>query len=433
MRIAVPTILLSLVALGCSLRSDGAVESSSATGAGGTGGSNVHASAGPVAVSSGSGASSAATSSGGAADPDWISVEWQPNCPLEVASNPAAAFPQLEWTSCPNGERGCETIVKNWDPYLGIGGTIHAVRRTGEGHEISMSVVAGKEGREMMVAFGPDGTPRHVFRLGLSSCVMSRLLPARGGWWYGVQEVTKADASSTYAFLAAGAPIDAAELLPFDLGSQRQAGGPDLFVIERSYGAGLRIFDRASGAEHAFDVPATHNPTVVPGGVLFRRSTDVGPTLWAWDRATGQFGELMNGGDDVVVNAHSDGAVLAWTAGAPYDGVGARPRHTLYTSPHTLDPAAIVPTARWTNLVEVGVSDAVIGGGHYAVIGDSGQSTYILRLADGRRWTVPTPLDEFDSPVKQIGAIDEEYYFFALDRHAMRIRLDVLGEGLPPE
>jgi hypothetical protein len=153
-----------------------------------------------------------------------------------------------------------------------------------------------------------------------------------------------------------------------------------------------------------------------------------------WDRASGDFRLLLDGGPNVVGEARASDGTLVWIESPPVDpDRGAFPPGALYTSPFSTDPKAIVPTLRWSNIDAPPSSYATIGGGYYAVVGEAQRIIYVLRLSDGRRWEVPIPDDEFKSVVRSLAYIDETYLFLGTETQIHRIRIDALGEGMPPE
>lgn len=261
--------------------------------------------------------------------------------------------------------------MKNWAAWTKTAQTILDVRREGTGHEISLSVRL-EAGDGLMPLVGVNGTPRAAYRTPPeSNCSPSRALFGGGGHWVGAQDVA---GPSTYVFQPDGLGPEQAVVLPLTNGSQGQAAGPDVFALELEFGVGVRVFDRA--ANEVFSSPpaaASYHPQVTSTSVLFLQANDTDdPSAWVWDRATGQFRELIGAGSNVVGDVRGDDETLVWIETPPVDPKrGGFPPGVLYTSPFTTDPKAIVPTARWSDLPVPPGSRATLGGGLYAAVGDA--------------------------------------------------------------
>ena len=427
--------LVSVLALAACSCGDGGGESSGSgtSSAGGSGGATAATTSGPgpgpVTTSTGATSTTSTGSGTGGGDPGWRRVPWDTDaCPIEYAENPVDAFPRLEWTPCPAGPEGCEVLVKNWPEFASTGQSIFGAFSSAGGWSVALSFVLDGEGR--MVLTTPDGTPGVAYRqLNSDHCVLSRLLPTPGGHWMGGQDIL---AASKYVFQAKGRPPEDAIAAALTSISQRQAASEEVFVAELEFASAIKVFDRASGK--VFTSPpalSSYEPRMAPGAVFYLRAdASDDPTAWVWDRATGLFRELIGAGGDVVADVQGDGETLVWVETPPFDAErGVCPPGVLYTSPFTTDPKAIVPTARWSNFPVAPGTRSTIGGGLYAAVGDTTRSIYILRLADGQRWTLPIPDDEFASPVKTMPYIDADILFLETETQIHRIHLDALGPG----
>jgi hypothetical protein len=360
-------------------------------------------------------------------------VPWNPpGCSIEIAENPSAAFPALEWTACADGPPGCEVLVKNWQPFTQTAQGIHAAQRDGDGHAIGLTAVIN-DGDTRSLLIAADGRASVAYRHLPSPCSVSRANFSAGGHWVGAQDVESE--SSRYVFQPAGEAPEAASTIPLTALSQRQAAGSDIFALEAVFAASVQVFDRVKGT--TFTSPpalSSADPRVSDEGVIYRQANAVDdPTIWIWNRATGEFYELLSGGTGVVGEARASGGTLVWIESPQADPEDGFPPGSLYSSPMSTDPKALVPTLRWSGLDVPPYSYATIGGGYYAAVGESQRTIYVLRLSDGRRWEVPIPNDEFRSPIVSMAYIDETYLFLGTETQIHRIRIDALGEGLPPE
>jgi hypothetical protein len=363
-----------------------------------------------------------------------VDVPWDPaGCNVEFAGVPANAFPSLEWTEHPGGPPGCDALVKNWDAFSVTGQAIVSARRVKSGHELSLVAVLG-DGDTYSLLIGADGRAASAYRSLPSQCTVSRLHFANDGHWIGAQRVSP-DVSA-FVYQPQGVGPDAATATPITQLSQRQFGLGDLFAAEALFATEVQVFDRSVGLMHT-SPPALSatDPCVSEDAVLYARYDAVDdPTIWVWDRGSKTFRELLDGGPLVVGEARASGGTLVWIEHLPYDEkLGKFPPGTLYTSPFSPDPKALVPTARWSNLPVYPASNATIGDGYYAIVSETTRLLYILRLSDGRRWEVPIPNDEFQSPVQSMAYIDDQVLFFSTETQIYRLRLDAIGEGLPAE
>ncbi len=416
--------------------------SSASTGGGGSS-STGSASTTSAAFASGSasvsttGATSSASTGTGGGDADWQSVPWwSAPCSFLYAANPANAFPPLEWTSCTGGEAGCSRLVKNWDPFVNTGQGLSGARRRGEGHELSIFAIVGAGDSEAIVV-GADGVTTAAYRTPqVGECGVTELRLVEDGHWVGAQRIVEAGNTATYAYRPDSGSIEAAVVASLSHDSQRQAGGNDLFAIEWFAATKIEIFDRTSGVTFSTQSKtggSVAQPRANANSIFFTRYDTVDdPTVWVWERSTGAFNELLGGGENLVVEARGDEATLVWIESPPLED-GAYPPGTIFTSPFTTDPKQIVRTPRWSNVrVSGGGAASAMGGGYY-VVGDDDLNIRILRLADGRRWTLPTPRDDFSSGIRSMPYIDDKYIFLSTETEIFRIDMTVIGPGDPAE
>lgn len=388
------------------------------------------------AASSGAVASSSSSSSGGGGDADWRPVPWwKESCPFLYAGNPAAAFPKLEWTSCTGGETGCTRLVKNWDPFVNTGQGVSSARPRDGGHDLALSAFVG-EGDSEVIVVGPDGVATAVYRRPLGElCGPTVIHIASGGYWVGSVKVTEAAGIGTYAFQPDGLAPEDAVVSPLTHDSQRQDGGNSIYAIEWFAAAKLEIFDSQRGQSFATEFgpgSTVFQPRVNDSSVFFSRADAIDdPTAWVWERSTGAFRELIGAGDNVVADIRGDDETMVWIEDPPVEG-GVYPPGTIYSSPFTTDPGQIVPTARWSNVHVSPGPPSTMGAGFYAVA-DNDQQIRVLRLSDGRRWTIPTPRDEFSSGIRSLPYIDDKYMFFSTEVEIFRIDMTEIGPGMAAE
>ena len=72
-----------------------------------------------------------------------------------------------------------------------------------------------------------------------------------------------------------------------------------------------------------------------------------------------------------------------------------------------------------------------MSGGYWAGVGEATRTIYVMRLSDGRRWTLPIPNDEFSSPATSLAYVDSTILYMANETQIHRIHLDALGDGMP--
>lgn len=402
-------------------------------GASGTGGQGGTEGPGGPTSSSATGPSTTSGSTGaGGGDPGWAPIPWWEHaCELEYATVPANALAPVTWTACDFGEAGCSKLVKSWVPFTLTGQSLESVRRSASGYELGLFLFVD-DGDNLVVATDGSGATAAAYRRPVGSdCGFAPLYVVDGGHWIG----GVAGNDSTFVYQPAGAGPSSALLSTLSRASQRDDAGDSILAIEWYAAAALEVYDRLQN--RSFTVGPTpgssfSKPRVNESSVFFMRADAVDdPTAWVWDRADGQFRELIGAGDKVVSDIRSDGQTMVWVeTPQAIDGVGFPPG-IVYTSPFTTDPAAIMKTPRWTGFPVPPSQLSVMGSGYYAAVAETLNQILILRVSDGRRWTIPIPANQFDSWVVSMPYIDDQVLFLSTDTDIHRIDLTALGEGTP--
>lgn len=401
------------------------------SGPGGASATSSSTSAGTT-VSQGSSSRSTGTGSGG--DAEWTVVPWWAGpCAFEYAKKPERGFPVLAWTACPANEAGCERFDKTWPQQGPSGLSSPSVRLAGPGqYELTVGV-SYPEFEKRIPFFSGTGVPIAVYRTPPNSlCTNVQPGLADDGHWVGQQDVGH---PSVYAFQPNGLDPTAAVLSPNVTASQLQRGRGTLLATQRDLGAGIDIFDRTTLQVHASPVAlvGAEIPHLFGDAAVFLGFPAYNkPEAWIWTRAGGTYRKLLDKNPRHVIDVQSDGTTLVWIETPPATVDGDWPAGDLYTSPHTSDAAAVVPTARRAlPKIPLGAPSA-IGGGHYAVYSAYTNRIYVIRLSDARQWTVPVPVDEWQSLLNDVTYVDDDVLFYKTGTNVYKQRLDVLGPGEAP-
>jgi hypothetical protein len=180
------------------------------------------------------------------------------------------------------------------------------------------------------------------------------------------------------------------------------------------------------------------------GGLTYRG-------VMAWTEAAGQRSLIRYPGDYTqgAGNFGTDGVDLVWTYG---QGKGPSdwnyPTREIMTAPFTTDPETVKATARRlrSDLGRIGIEPFGVGCGFagrtFEVDADAGSAAsldlLIVRLSDGVSWIVDAPpISTGVAFMSALGFTCEEVFAkvqFADDAVTIvRIRLDSLGSGIPPD
>lgn len=440
MRVSISALLGSAILVAaCGDDGNATSSSTSSTGNGGASATSSNgASMGPGGLTSSSASSAAgpattSSSSGpGGGDPGWAPIPWWDHaCELEYATVPANALAPVTWTPCDFGEAGCSKLVKSWVPFTLTGQSLESVRRSASGYELGLFLFVD-DGDNLVVATDGSGATMAAYRRPVGSdCGFAPLYVVDGGHWVG----GVAGSDSTFVFQPSDVGPGTAMPSTLSRASQRDDAGDTILSIEWYAAAALEVYDRTRNRSFTLG-PAPGSsfsqPRVNESSVFFMRADGVDdPTAWVWDRADGQFRELIGAGDKVVSDIRGDGQTMVWVeTPQAIDAVGFPPG-ILYTAPFTTDPEAIVKTARWTDFPVPPSQLSVMGSGYYAAVAEALDQILILRVSDGRRWTIPIPANQFNSWVVSMPYIDDQVLFLSTDTDIHRIDLTALGEGTP--
>lgn len=411
------TCVLAIALVGCS---EGATDAASSSGGG---------AAGPSSSSSGSDTmASSGTGSGGEAE--WTVVPWWTGtCAFEYAAKPENAFPKLEWEACPGNGAGCERIETNW-PSAGPSGIGRpSIRAAGSGYELGL-VVVYPELERRLVYVDESGVTMAAYHVPIGSeCQVLYPNLSEDGHWTGAQQLGD-NGVSKYVFQPRGQLPSEAVVAPTTVLSQLQVGGDELFALQYDFATGLEIYDRKTNSVHP-TLTSTSMPSFTDDAGYMLVYAGAQPVGSVWTRASAVYATLIDRSPNAVVSLQTDGQALAWIESPPQVGSDPWPGGTLYRSPMATTPAELVPTVvRAMPSVSPGTT-SLVGAGYYAVA--TGERQYMLvRLSDGRSWTVDIPVDEFNAILNNLSFLDAKYIFYKTQTGIYRQRLDALGPGIPP-
>lgn len=371
---------------------------------------------------------SSGTGSGG--DAEWTRAPWWTGtCAFEYAAKPENAFPKLEWEACPGNGAGCERMKRNWPSAGAAGIGPPSIRATGLGYEFGLILIY-PELEQRLVYVDESGVAMAAYHVPVGSeCQALHPSLSSAGHWTGAQELGT-NAVSKYVFQPRGEAPSEAVAAPTTVLSQIQLGADELFAIQYDFAAGLEIFDRKTQSVHP-TLTTTSMPSFTDDAAFMLAYPGTEPVGWVWTRMSGTYVSLIDRNPNAVVSLQTDGQGLAWIESPPRVGAGPWPGGTLHRSPLATTSAGIVSTAvRAMPSVPPGTT-SVMGGGYYAVA-TAAQEYMVVRLTDGRSWTVDIPVDEWNAILNDLSFLDSTYVFYKTDTHVYRQRLDVLGPGVPP-
>jgi hypothetical protein len=219
----------------------------------------------------------------------------------------------------------------------------------------------------------------------------------------------------------------------------------DLHPIRRTVPEYVRYSLDFATSEVIYDareagLPLTGIPTPVGEDVVFSGGDLLEVAAFGWRPGTGLVTLERFPGDPsrAALAVGGDGEHLVWTRAEDRPaGEAEYPTRSVMVSPYTFDADALQPVRLRSDPGAV-ISDPWIVGCGYAAQDGAGYDLQVVRLDDGRGWTLSSASPEsvewrWESA---IGLTCEHLYarVYAGD-HAtiVRVRLDSLGEGSPPD
>jgi hypothetical protein len=437
----------------------GGAASSGAGGAGASGGAS---------ATGGGGSAGAPVYDGGTWQPTgnagWTKIPWV-DCGATYAKYPEHAVPPLVWKPCEGELPGCERLVVNWEydfPPMGTQSSSNGgVFKTTNGIVLILAVLM-KPGVKIAAAYADAKTPIAAWD-GPAGC-----RPWHFEW------------SSTHICQAfGGVPPLRVGLLPPDAPNgaafksfKSSADMPvacndtHLFVMDTANQYHVRALE--TDEVHAIGwtqgiafKPRVHgNVALVP-----RRSWDANNNNanilegWIWTPPN-TLAKLVDAAPELVYDIRTDGTTLVWlqcpqSPGLDLDVLPG----DVWVSPFSADPAKLQPKKlRSVPGASIGLSNASLGGGYYAVLepkmlpdgtfplpDSPDHRLHVYRLSDGRHWEVPRipdpapgtkkPESSLAVPVAVLEITADEVWWQGESQYShqtwtiVRQRLDALGPG----
>ncbi|MBI4705756.1 MAG: hypothetical protein HY744_32080 [Deltaproteobacteria bacterium] len=461
-----------LLAPGCALEACSEPDGSGSGGAAATGATGTGAAA-AGGVGSSSSASSTGASGGADAGPPqcepepipavvpegWVEyTDWSCDCRFYVPPSKDLLPPPIAWKPCPEAPGGiqCQAMVTDWDDSTSPIGSEPKLSHNPDGSAV-LEMVRGVYKQWNMYAIGDaDGPMRFAF-----------VQPMHGKSWLGCRfhsehlaegmhvvqlrgHKTQGNESKHYG--AIGGPID--ELRPRLLDREINEDNPwdnhwectskwlfkytwPMVQTAHPWDMSQQIFVTSSETDPEHD---TVGDTVASGDALFwstgtlkRRGINV------WDPVAGArlfqrwVGDYTKGAADLG----ADGVDLVWAYGEgkqPDDWT--YPIQSIMTAPFTTDPQALKARRLRSYPGTIGTRPFEVACGYAANDGiyDDKMRVMVVRLSDGQAWFLP--ITEKLWPVHAIGLTCEELFAVGdVEKKTtiIRIRLDSLGPGVPPD
>lgn len=363
-------------------------------------------------------------------------MRWAQECKQRVAIDPARAAPKLTWDPCPGGLPGCVVFKTPSAPAEEV--LMSPTVRRGEAGwwvGIWLTFLPDKTfTNDIGVLYDPAGTAVVSVRGPRDACQPEPLAGPDGGCvqmrvFEGARAVIKC--GGTADIVSACAPTVSLPFVPQlswftgDILSMWLAGASAVFDLESEKTRSIESAWSRPSAWGAYQL-AVRAYGQSNQAVLWKRPDDVVP--------------LVEGAPpNKIVSADLDGKWIVWLEAAPKlkQADPLHPSATLYRSPFATTKAGIV-RSKLRDLGPVHPAPwSAAGSGYLALTnGNDVKSLLLFRIADGRRWVVPTP-EGYELWGGGVPAgLDDQYLFYtATDSHGfgvrglIRQRLDALGSG----
>lgn len=415
-----------------------------------------------ITTTSGTGGEGGAVPSGPC--PGWPGWEaWDdfaPQCPLCVPMSKDVLPPPIEWEPCaPEAKMpvGCRQMKADW-PWYNTPFAYAASVDVGEDGKAVMEIarlsnVGENQWRVQMVA-DADGPVHSAFLdprgEGIKGCTnwLSHIVGMSGGKH--ILSVIDGDLNSEYNEAAVGGSID--ELHPKPLKAWMPSYGLDLsasdavWVSSDGSNVGIApwgqpwqtVYTSAdSGGLQQVGVRAFHDFVTWTSGDGAYMGT------MAWTPEKGAYPLLTYPGDWTrgVQMLGTDGKHLVWAYGeGRSQPLGDYDKVSVMAAPFTTDPAQLQPKRLRSLPVSWLASPWIVGCGYAANEYDA-DKVLIVRLSDGVSWELTYP-DPSAPPLQRwhfstVFALSCDEIFLqgsvGLAMNVVRLRLDALGPGMPPD
>lgn len=401
--------------------------------------------------------------------PGWVAwTDWTPACPIYVPGPGAELPPPIEWEPCPPPfpqELSCRRMKNTW------GGTVALTNKLWRDPATDLPYLMFWRTRSSEEVF----LIAHIIAEVDGPVQSARLLPScatcydcayfthdfNDGLWVG-DPPSKPEIypdAATVRMAAFGGPMSSSTpsvlamvhkdpfwSIHWNVSADWLVRLADGAIIARSWDGTIEKTAYLGGEDPNGLGP--HEP-LVHGTDIF---IDVGNLelcgVMSWSPGAGLRPLLRRYSDFhyAAGNFGTDGQVMVWTQS---EGPGActndGPNPEVLTAPYTTDPEVLKSTAHRIRKDVRGMSpDRYAVGSGYAARHDcfgtpSTNALFIVRLADGYAWTIPgnDDLENFLYWSETIGFTDEELFVMAgtpdMNGTIVRIRLDSLGPGTPPD
>jgi hypothetical protein len=392
---------------------------------------------------------------------DWVEwTDWSCSCRMYIPG-PDAVLPPITWAPCPDAPPGleCEALDNDWldgllsstkagQPGPGVdvdaNGKATLLLYRGVPYQHTMFLVADADGpvHTAMMRPHPGAIDHHK-----TGCALAGQDMNEGRYLVLAQGADASASTPSEDCVAFGGAIEDARptLLHHYEGSGLpgwRAGAKWLAWLDPTFTFRAHPWDMS--AEHFITSPATDpdgykvTQPIVSGDAVFWMAggTLYGGGLMVWDAVNGTRSFVRWPGDltRMAANLGTDGIDMVWSEGEgkePGQTFAEFPIRRIMTAPFTGDPDKLDARRLRGQPGQVGeVWPWVVGCG-FGAFDNQGQKL-VVRLSDGWMWVVPT----FPGLSRPVGVTCEHVILRAtLATHStlVRIRLDSLGDGLPPD
>jgi hypothetical protein len=397
-------------------------------------------------------------------------TDWSCDCRLYVPASAAALPAPIAWEPCGGtpGAIDCRQMVVDW-PYLGSGAIalnnffdwkpgappVLAFRRIAQKapYPYVMDVVAEVDGPaingviQQLVPGGDTADPGCWTRLDSM---------AEGKWVVAVHghNAALAASKSPYKGVLGGS---VGQLHPPMLGRWSDDKSHEWRVGADWIGHGTMpddAFEVAPWPWSGQSVTPVSSPVQDPEhlpigdfrfhqGALFWESSsqyEDGINVWTPVAGARPFIRWLNDYTHVAGSFGTDGVDMVWSEGRKQSASDPKFAGTIMTAPFTTDPQGVQPRRLRSFTEQIGAHTFAVGCGYAVNIWYN--DAIVVRLSDGVSWMLPSTLGvPFTSPANTtyedpIGITCDEVFIFGEYggvRNIVRIRLDSLGPGTPPD
>jgi hypothetical protein len=384
----------------------------------------------------------------------WMELTtWSCDCRLWVPTSPLQMPAPIAWESCPETPDGleCRMMVIDWRRDNVPVGWHARMTTDDDGLPILAFVRVGiQPDNGLIMAYADGPVLSAVVAEHGSGCLFHNSCLIEGKWLSGVRGHDAHEAPSKHQGAIGGAvdsfvPQVLAHTVDYENPFTDGWSCSGKWVARLTWPFVMTVFPWDESQVIEVTSSATDpqgmdmSQLTMVGNALFWTTANAsksGINVWDPNAGTRLFRRWVDDPSRGAGNLGTDGVDLVWCYG---EGKGPGDEHfpvrSIMTAPFTTDPDVVARTERRLRSqpdYPVQVNEWVVGCGYAAR--DTNNKVFVVRLSDGWAWYLPSTPTQFIG--RPIGLTCDEVFFFGKVNgvhNIMRVRLDSLGPGLPPD